>query len=100
MSWPWASRIRDNQVGLDDSDPVSKYLSMTSEQVKQAQTKAPFKPFTIFLSDQRHFEIQHPDFLWIIPGGRSLAVALENGAMEVIDLMHVTSLQLHETGIP
>jgi hypothetical protein len=67
---------------------------MTADQVKKAREQAPFKNFIIYLSDQRRFEIPHPDFLWIIPGGRTIAIADENGAAEIIDLVHVTSLKL------
>lgn len=67
---------------------------MTADQVKKAREQAPFNPFTIYLSDQRRFEVPHPDFLWILPRGRTIAIADENGAAEIIDLVHVTSLEL------
>ncbi len=73
---------------------------MTAEQVRKAREKAPFKPFTIYLSDQRHFQIPHQDFVWIVPGGRTIGIADEAGAVEIVDLVHVTSLKLnggHET---
>jgi len=65
---------------------------MTADQLKKAQEQAPFKSFTVYLSDQRRFEIPHPDFLWVLPGGRTIANADENGAAELIELVHVTSL--------
>ena len=67
---------------------------MTTEQVRKARDQAPFRTFTICLSDQRRFVIPHPDFLWVMPGGRTIAIADENGAAEIIDLVHVTSLRL------
>ena len=67
---------------------------MHVEQVKKAHAHIPFRPFTICMSDQRRFEIQHPEYLWIIPGGRTVAVADEAGAVELIDLVHVSSLRL------
>jgi hypothetical protein len=69
--------------------------NMTADQVRKAREKAPFRPFTIYLSDQRRFEIRHPDFLWIVPGGRTVGIADENGAVEIIDLVHVTSVKLN-----
>lgn len=72
---------------------VGHIHAMTAEQVRKAREHAPFKPFTLFLTGQRKFEIRHPDFLWVIPGGRSIAIADENGAAEIIDLLHVTSLR-------
>jgi hypothetical protein len=68
---------------------------VTAEQVRQAKGKAPFKPFSIYLSDQRRFEIPQPDFVWVMPGGRTLGIAHPNGAAEIVDLVHVTSLKLN-----
>jgi hypothetical protein len=70
---------------------------MTAEQISRAHRQAPFKPFTLFLSDQRRFEIRHPDFLWVIPGGRLVGVADDAGAVELIDLLHITALRLSGT---
>lgn len=66
---------------------------VTADQIKAAREQAPFRAFTLHLSDQRQFPIRHPDFLWIVPGGRTVAVAHENGAVELIDLIHITRLK-------
>jgi len=68
---------------------------VTAEQVKKAREKAPFKPFTIYLSDQRRFQIPHQDFMWVVPGGRTIGIADQSGAVEIIDLIDVTSLKLN-----
>jgi hypothetical protein len=39
------------------------------------------------------FEIRHPDYLWIVPGGRWIGIADDSGSVELIDLVHVTSLK-------
>jgi hypothetical protein len=67
---------------------------MTIEQVRKAREQVPFKPFTIYLADHRRFEIPHQDFLWVMPNGRTIGIADENGAAEIVDLLHVTSLKL------
>ncbi len=67
---------------------------MTVDQVRKAREQAPFKPFTVYLSDQRRFEIRHPDFLWVMPGGRTIGIADENGAAEIVELVHVASVKL------
>jgi len=71
---------------------------MTVEQVREAREKAPFKPFTIYLSGQRRFEIPHPDFVWVMPGNRTIGIAHANGAAEIVDLVHVTSVKLNGIG--
>ena len=68
---------------------------MTAEQLRKAREKAPFKPFTIYLSDQRRFQIPHQDFMWVVPGGRTIGIADQSGAVEIIDLIDVTSLKLN-----
>lgn len=52
-------------------------------------------PFLIHLSDQRFIYIEHQDFLWIIPGGRTIGVANHEGVVRLIDLIHVVSLQFN-----
>lgn len=69
---------------------------MTQEPIRKAREQAPFKPFTLFLSDQRRIEIRHPDYLWIVPGGRLVAVAEDNGAVEIIDLVHITTIKVDQ----
>ena len=71
-------------------------LNMTAEQLRKAREKAPFKPFTICLSDQRRFRIPHQDFVWIVPGGRTIGIADEAGAVEIVDLVHITSIKLND----
>ena len=66
---------------------------MRADDVRKAREQIPFKPFTIFVSDQRQFEVSHPDFLWIIPGGRAIGISDQNGLVDIIDLMHVTGVK-------
>ena len=71
---------------------------MTFDQIRVAREQAPFRPFTLFLSDQRRFRIKHPDFLWLVPGGRTVALAHDDGPVEILDLIHVTSLKSEGNG--
>jgi len=87
--------MSDERCRLDFLARFSDDWNKTAEQVRKAREQAPFKAFTIYLSDQRRFEIPHPDFLWVMPGGRTIGIADENGAAEIVDLVHVTSLKLN-----
>ncbi len=78
---------------LDILHRVSHFPGMTAEQVKKSREQAPFQPFTVHVSDQRWFEIPHPDYVWIVPGGRLIGIADDSGSVELVDLMHVTSLK-------
>jgi hypothetical protein len=68
---------------------------MTAEQIKKAQEQRPFRPYRLHLSDRRSFLVEHAEFLWLVPGGRNIALADTSGAIEVIDLIHVTSLRIN-----
>ena len=67
---------------------------MTSDQIKKTHARAPFRAFKIHLSDQRSFEIRHAEYLWVMPGGKNIAIADDSGSAEIIDLNHVTSLKV------
>ena len=34
----------------------------------------PFSPFTIHLADGRELDVQHPDFVWVLPSGGRVSV--------------------------
>ena len=65
---------------------------MIAEQIRKAREKA---PFTVYLSDQRRFQIPHQDFIWVVPGGRTIGISDEVGAVEIVDLVHITSVKLN-----
>jgi hypothetical protein len=71
---------------------------VTAEQIKKAQEQAPFRSYTLFLSDQRKVVVDHPGYLWLVPGGRNVAIADDHGAVEIVDLLHVTSLKIGGKG--
>jgi hypothetical protein len=68
---------------------------MTAEPIKKAQEQRSFRPYHLHLSHQRSFLVEHPEFLWLVPGGRNIALADTPSAIEVIDLIHVTSLKIN-----
>ncbi|MBI4025920.1 MAG: hypothetical protein HY360_13120 [Verrucomicrobia bacterium] len=65
---------------------------MTAEQIWQVHHATPFRPFTIHLTDGRAFTVNHPEFMMIMPGRRTIVVAVSDDAAEIIDVMLVTSL--------
>jgi hypothetical protein len=68
---------------------------MTTSQLKQLHEARPFQPFEIHVADGDVFTVPHPEFLWIMPGGRIVWVALggaEDDAAAMIDLLLVTKL--------
>jgi hypothetical protein len=66
---------------------------MTIEQLKQMHEARPFQPFRIHMADGRHLDVRHSEFLARSVSGRTITVAKENDAFEVVDLLLVTSLE-------
>lgn len=65
---------------------------MTVEQIRKARQARPFKPFTLLTGGGREYRIPHPEFLWIIPPGRTIAVADTDGTAVILDLLLIESL--------
>ncbi len=66
---------------------------MTVEQLRKMHQAAPFQPFDIHLADGRSLPVNHPEVLAITPPGRTIGVGLEDGTVEIVDLLRVTSLK-------
>jgi hypothetical protein len=66
---------------------------MTTDQLHAAHRAVPFRPFTIRMADGRSFHIPHPDFLWIMPPGRTVAAAHEDGVAHTLDLLLMTEIE-------
>lgn len=65
---------------------------MTIDALKPLHQARPFAPFRVNLADGRHFDVDHPECLAWSTGGRTIGIATPNGAIEIIDLLLVTSL--------
>ena len=71
---------------------------MAVEQLKTMHQARPFRPFDIFLADGRSISVEHPELLSHSSSGRTIAVAVENDAIEIVDLLLVTSLKPRANG--
>jgi hypothetical protein len=73
---------------------------MTTQQFKSMLNAQPFRPFDIHMANGRSLPVpvRHPELVIITPGGRTIGVAVHEDAIEIIDLLLVTSLQPHTNG--
>jgi hypothetical protein len=71
---------------------------MTLEQLRRHHQAQPFQPFDIHLADGRTLAVPHPELLAIVPPGRTCLVAQDNGDVETVDLLLVTTLTKHGNG--
>ena len=69
---------------------------MATEQLKNAHSASPFRPFTIHMGDGRSFRVDHPEFLARSPTGRTVVVySHSDNAFSVLDLLLMTELEVH-----
>lgn len=71
---------------------------MTLEQLRQMHQARPFIPFDIHFADGRSLPVPHPEMLAVPPPGRTIGVGREDGVIEIVDLLLVTSLRPHSNG--
>lgn len=67
---------------------------MTIEQLRNAYTARPFRPFVIHLSDGREVPVLSPEFIMAVPSGRTVFVCQPDDTVNIIDLPLVTDLEL------
>ena len=71
---------------------------MIVDQLRRLYHTRPFQAFDIHLADGRSLPAAHPELLAITPPGRTIGVGLEDGTIEIVDLMLVTSLKPRRSG--
>jgi hypothetical protein len=66
---------------------------MTIEQLRKLHQARPFQPFDIHLADARSIPVNHPELLSVSTTGRTIAVGVPDGTIEIVDLLLVTNLK-------
>lgn len=67
--------------------------------VKELQSiyrSQPFRRFTLHLADGRGIRVEHPELMALSPTGRSAVVYGKDGALEVIDVLLVTGVEISD----
>ncbi len=67
---------------------------MQTKELQSVYRAQPFRPFVIHLADGRNVRVEHPEFMALAPTGRSAVVYGKGGALEIIDVLLVTSLKV------
>ena len=66
---------------------------MTIDQLRIAQQRQPFEPYTLCLAGGRRIPVKSPEFVAISPQGRTIGVAISDNAFDVIDVLLVEVLE-------
>ena len=68
---------------------------MTTAELSKLHTARPFQRFSIRLGDGQSLEVAHSEMLSYAPRSRTAVVFRPAGSFEIIDLLLVTSLEVH-----
>ncbi len=71
---------------------------MTLDHIRTAVRNLPFRPFSLGAADGREYRINHPDFLFLTPGGRNIVVADNDGVLALVDVLLIASIHYHKNG--
>ena len=67
---------------------------MTIEQLRNAYTAIPFRPFMLHLADGRQVPVLSPEFILSVPSGRTIVVCQPDDTLNIIDLLLVTDMEI------
>jgi hypothetical protein len=69
---------------------------MISDQLREVLHARPFQPFTAYLADGRKLTVDHPELMWVTPGGRTAYLAIGRETTERVDVLMITSISTGE----
>lgn len=70
---------------------------MHVEEIKKLLHSEPFKPFTVYMPNDRAFQIPHPEFAWVTPNGRTMFIASENDTgTDMLEIPLIVRIQVKE----
>ena len=67
---------------------------MTIDKVNEFWKRQPFSPFDIRVSGGRVYTVDHPDFLMRSRDNKTITFTTEDNREVVIDMAHITSLEM------
>ena len=70
---------------------------MHPEDLKKLLRASPFRPFTLYLPNEKSFRVPHEDFAWLTPSGRTIVVAVaEHAGVDLLDTAMITRIEAQE----
>ncbi len=68
---------------------------MSVDELKRLLNAVPFRPFTVYLPSDTHFQVPHPDFALLTPNGRTMVVAhQQSDAVDILDVPLITRVKV------
>lgn len=67
---------------------------MSVSTIREAIQARPFRPFTVYVADQRKYRIPHPEYVALGPNGRTLIVFHDDGGASLLDMLLVSGVDV------
>ena len=68
---------------------------MTTEAIKDAIQRRPFRPFSVRLADGSEIQIQNQDYVALHPAGKTFIIFETDGGFRIVDIPLVTDLSVN-----
>ena len=68
---------------------------MTTEAIKDAIQRRPFRPFSVRLADGAEIQIQNQDYVALHPVGKTFIIFEADGGYRIVDIPLVTDMSVH-----
>jgi hypothetical protein len=69
---------------------------MEAEPIRTALRAIPFVPFDLRVANDRVYHVDHPELAFVTSTSRSLVVEAEPGAVRILDLALIASIEFQE----
>lgn len=70
---------------------------MGGDELKKILHAVPFKPFTVYMPNDRAFEIPHSDFACLTPRGRTLIIASnQSEGVDILDVPRIARMEIKD----
>jgi hypothetical protein len=84
--------MRRNRVDFTEGND---YIgTMTTEAIKTAVQRRPFRPFTVRLTDGSEIEIPSQDNVAVHPAGKTFVIFEPDGGYRIVDIPLVTDMSV------
>jgi hypothetical protein len=67
---------------------------MSVSTIREAIQARPFRPFTVYVADQRSYRVPHPEYIAIGSQGRTLAIFHDDGGVSVLDMLLISGIDV------
>ncbi len=72
---------------------------MRVESLSRAVKAQPFRPFRLILSDGERLPVPHPEWVWLLPKGRTIGWTDEDEGVKLLDVGLLLGIE-HDAPVP